>query len=209
MTSAALDRLKAGARSILGDELSERAAGQFDKYLELLVKWQKRHRLIGSTDAMWVVDHLFLDSLLFLRVLPQSARDLVDIGSGAGFPGYPLKIVRPEIRLALIERREARASFLRTVARELTLEDVTILNDRVDVAADTLSGQFDAAVMRCAGPRNKLLPEALRLLVAGGLVVVASGPSERGSSSWRRLDVEGVAKGSTRTFIIHSRQENP
>ncbi|MBI2014675.1 MAG: class I SAM-dependent methyltransferase, partial [Candidatus Rokubacteria bacterium] len=68
-----------------------------------MIKWQKTQRLIGSDDPAWIVENLFLDSLLFLRFLPTPVRSLLDLGSGAGLPGIPLKIVRGNLDLVLVE----------------------------------------------------------------------------------------------------------
>lgn len=204
MTPAALDRLKAGARSILGHELPDNATQQFFKYLELLIKWQNRHRLAGSTDARWVVENLFLDSLLFFRVLPREAKEIIDIGSGAGFPGYPLKIAYPEIRLTLIDGRQTRASFLRTVARDLLLEGVTVLNERAEVAAESLGRSFDAAVMRCVATPARAVPLAEKFIRTSGVVIVASQPSSQQQLPLgRRVVVEGIDAGSTRAFTVY------
>jgi len=67
---------------------------QSAKYLALLVKWQRTQRLIGSSDPDWIVDHILLDSLLFTRVVPETTRSILDVGSGAGVPGVPLRFFR-------------------------------------------------------------------------------------------------------------------
>lgn len=203
MTPTALARLKSGARSILGRDLPDPPVGQFQKYLELLSKWQVRHRLVGSIDPMWVVENLFLDSLLFLRVLPADARDIVDIGSGAGFPGYPLKIARPEIRLTLIESRRTRVSFLRTVSRELGLKGATILDQRLEDVASDLGRRFDAAVMRCVGSPDRILPLAARIVRASGMVIASGAPSGRKPSLGENLVVEGRAARTSRQFVLY------
>src|SRR5947207_1462167 len=107
------------AGAILGRRLSGSELIMFRKYMVMLRKWQKSHRLVGSTDSSWVADHLFLDSLLFARVAPVDTRAVADVGAGAGFPGLPLKIVFPSMTLTLIEARRRRASFLSAVVREL------------------------------------------------------------------------------------------
>jgi len=117
-----------------------------------------------------------LDSLLFLPVLPFPLRTLLDLGSGAGLPGIPLKIVLNEVQLVLVESRRKRVSFLASVIRELGLEHARVVGRRVEDAMDELEGGFDAVVMRCVGDPGDLLPVASRLVVRPGGVVVASGP---------------------------------
>lgn len=170
-----LASLAEGAHGILRRSLTSLELALFGKYLKLLSKWQRSQRLVGSAEPHWIVDNLLLDSLLFLEVLPSPLRTLLDLGSGAGLPGIPLKIVLGEVELVLVESRQKRVSFLSSVIRELGLEHARVLARRVEDAMDELQGGFDAVVMRCAGDPGQLLPIAARLLRRGG-TVAASGP---------------------------------
>jgi len=107
-----LESLAEGTQEILGRPLTKRERGLFCKYLELLIKWNKSQRLIGSAAPHWIVENLFLDSLLFLKVFPSPPSTLLDLGAGAGLPGIPLKIVLGEVELVLVESRQKRVSFL-------------------------------------------------------------------------------------------------
>ena len=169
-------RLADGAHEILHRPLTRLELDRFTKYLELLLKWQKSQRLVGSTEPGWIVENLLLDSLLFLPVLPFPLRTLLDLGSGAGLPGIPLKIVLNEVQLVLVESRRKRVSFLASVIRELGLEHARVVGRRVEDAMDELEGGFDAVVMRSVGDPGDLLPVVSRLVVRPGGVVVASGP---------------------------------
>ena len=170
-----LESLAEGTQEILGRPLTKRERGLFCKYLELLIKWNKSQRLIGSAAPHWIVENLFLDSLLFLKVFPSPPSTLLDLGAGAGLPGIPLKIVLGEVELVLVESRQKRVSFLSSAVRELALENVRVVSGRVEDVMDELEGRFDAVVMRCAGDPGQLLPIAARLLRRGG-TVAASGP---------------------------------
>jgi 16S rRNA (guanine527-N7)-methyltransferase len=198
--------LSAGAAEILGRELSSHELDAFSKYLKILMKWQGAQRLVGSAEPGWVVEHLLLDSLLFLGLIPGDARSVLDFGSGAGIPGVPLKIVAPHLRLTLLESRQKRASFLRAVVRELALPDTTVVDARAEKLAEE-GARFDAVVMRCAGDLGVTLPLAARLATPDGLVI-ASGPPEgrrRGSAPqhggrWVELGRPGHAP---RRFILY------
>jgi 16S rRNA (guanine527-N7)-methyltransferase len=158
--------------------------------------------LVGSTDPAWVVENLFLDSLLFLKTLPTDSRDLLDLGAGAGFPGVPLKIVEPALRLTLVEAKSRRASFLSTLVRELELVGVRVINDRAEHIVDQTELRFDAVVMRCAGSLDAVLPLAGRLLKPGG-VAIASGPPKVAKlpvGDW----VEVAGPNGIRRFAIHT-----
>lgn len=157
--------------------------------MKLLVKWQRSQRLIGSADHDWIVDHIVLDSLLFLRVLPNHVERVLDLGSGAGVPGIPLKIVRLTTEFTLLEPRAKRVSFLLAVVRELRLSGCEVVNGRLEAIAAERRTDYDAIVMRCAGDPTTLRQAALPLLRPGG-VMIASGPPSRRSvaeSEWRQV----------------------
>jgi 16S rRNA (guanine527-N7)-methyltransferase len=200
--TAALDTLAAGARAILGRALESHELESFARYLQLLQKWQRVHRLVGSTEPEWVVENLFLDSLLFLRVLPAEATSAADIGSGAGFPGIPVRIVRPDMQVTLIESRGRRASFLSEAVRDLGLTGVRVLGGRAESFVDEAASSFDVAVMRCAGDPEALLSIVSRLVVPGGLIILSGPPSPGVLPGVEWMEVPGVRSGRTRHFGI-------
>lgn len=199
----ALERLAGGARYILDRPLSELEIQAFGKYLKLLQQWQRSQRLIGSTEPEWIVENLFLDSLLFLHFLPEGVASIADLGSGAGFPGIPVKIVRPEMSVALIESRARRVSFLATVVRELDLKDVRVLNARAEEVAEETPRFFGAVLMRCAGDPGELMPVAAGLVAAGGIVVAAGPPARRALSMGTWVEVPGTRPGRMRRFAVY------
>jgi 16S rRNA (guanine527-N7)-methyltransferase len=200
---AAFDLLSTRAAGILSRPLAAAELERFEKYLSLLTRWQRIHRLVGSVEPGWVVEHLFLDSLLFLGVLPKALRSLGDIGSGAGFPGIPIKIVRPEVNVTLIESRQRRASFLSTVVRELGLERIRVEAGRAEDAAEKGAGSLDAVAMRCAGDPEMVLDSARALVAPGGVIVVSGPPERRPIAAGRWVEVEGIRPGSTRLFAVY------
>lgn len=104
---------------------------RFEAYLELLEKGRKRFNLIGPLQGAALVRELFCDSLM-LAVCAPPLGSLLDVGSGAGFPGIPLKLVFPELPLTLVEPREKRYRFLGHVIRTLGLEHVTRHRERIE-----------------------------------------------------------------------------
>jgi 16S rRNA (guanine527-N7)-methyltransferase len=193
-----------GAAAVLGRQLTLEERDHFDKYLNLLVRWQRSHRLVGSADPMWIVEHLFLDSLLFLRLLPVGTRSIVDLGSGAGLPGVPIKIVRSEVEVTLIESRRRRASFLSAAVRELGLRGVHVIADRAEDRLSELEGRFDAVVMRCTGDLDEMIPFAAKLLARPeGLVICAGPPEPRPLLQGEWVEAPGVKPRTTRRFAVY------
>jgi len=114
-----------------GAELNEQQLFQFDSYAELLCIWNQRMNLTAITDAEGILQKHFLDSL---TVLPAIRREigkkesiaLIDVGSGAGFPGIPLAITAPKIRLTALDTQQKRLNFISMIAKELNLSCETI-----------------------------------------------------------------------------------
>jgi len=163
--------------------LTARPAGpddrpRFQRYLDLFLRWNHIHRMTALDSAGAVVRDLFIDSLLFLPLLPPRPLELVDIGAGAGIPGLPLRLADPAIAVTLVEARRKRVSFLLAAQRELDLGNVVVKEGRAEALLThepDLSGRFDVVVARSVGPASSLLPLARKYLKVGG-VFVASGP---------------------------------
>jgi 16S rRNA (guanine527-N7)-methyltransferase len=198
-----LQALQDGAADIIGRSLTAEERDQFAEYLGLLVKWQKVYRLVGSDDPMWIVEHLFLDSLLFLRLLPSTVRALADLGSGAGLPGLPLKIVRSDIDVTLIESRRRRVMFLRSAIRTMKLGGIHVVEARAESFGGAHRIRFDAVVMRCAGDVEAMIPLAAGLLSEGGIVVASGPPRARDIAAADWVTVPGVRSGTTRRFAVY------
>ena len=110
------------------DELQRK---RFLRYYELLVEWNAKINLTAITDPEGVASRHFADSLLALELIPQGAR-LIDIGTGAGFPGIPLKIMRPDIELTLLDSLNKRIIFLNEVLKDLDMPAPFIFERRTE-----------------------------------------------------------------------------
>jgi 16S rRNA (guanine527-N7)-methyltransferase len=117
--------LERGARA-LNLDLTPEQINQFLAYLDLLLKWNRKMNLTALRTPAEIISRHFLDSLLLLPHLPQNAR-LLDIGSGAGFPGLPLKIARPGLTIDLVEATAKKASFLKEAVRRLGLSGMNVI----------------------------------------------------------------------------------
>lgn len=160
---------------------------------------------MGSDNPVWVVRNVILDSLLFLRVLPADARRVMDLGAGAGVPGVPLKVVRSEIEMVLLEARQRRASFLAEVVRQLGLSGCSVVAERAEAVADRYAGTFDAVVMRCAGRPTAVISLALQFVRTEGVVILSGPPDPEPTERGRWLEVPGIDGDETRRFLVASR----
>ena len=210
-----LDRLARTIRLLTGQPATAEVMRQFEQYLSLLILWNRSQRLTGVLTPASIVTDLFEDSLLFLTRLPPGPLKIADIGAGAGIPGVPLAIVRPEISMTLIEAKRKRVSFLLAVKRELGATTKTVvLEGRAEdlIEGDPrLRGTFDAVVSRAAGPIKALLPIAMPYL-AVGWVFVGAGPPPSGEAqtALKELGVQAVVVdiqeiGCRRTLLVASR----
>ena len=189
---------------------------QFQRYLDLLIQWNTVHRLTAYRHQGEIVQKLLLDSLLFLKVLPPSALQVLDYGAGAGIPGIPLKIVLPQIILTLVEARRNRVSFLMAVLRELGFQGVTILHGRGEQLLEerqAIRAAFDAVVVRAVGPLSGIVSTALSFLKPGG-VVIASGPPASGKTPTLPGDIRASWKfvtsrwsPSPRRFLLVEKED--
>lgn len=128
------------------------------KYAELLQKWQKAINLVGPDTLNNIEQRHFDDSAQLLKLIPETALNLFDFGSGAGFPGMVLAMIRPELKTHLVESDHRKCTFLSTVSRE-TMTPVTIYNERIE----SLSTEAipDIITARALAPLDKLLGYAM------------------------------------------------
>ena len=147
---------------------------QLSTYLELLLKWNERMNLSAIREPEEIVRRHFGESLFLARHLPEGAETLLDLGSGAGFPGLPVQLVRPALRVTLAESQSKKASFLREVLRTLQLPAEVWPNRAESLPADRL---FDVVTLRAVDRPELALLLARQRLRSGG--VIAHLTSER------------------------------
>jgi len=168
------------AESILRKGLKELSLtfdeGQIKAFMTCLTelkKWNKAYNLTSlKRDEDIVIKH-FLDSLLYLKAIPDGEISVMDVGSGAGFPGIPIKIMRPEIEMYLLEPSRKKAGFLRHIIRTLELDGIEVEEKRVQ---DTGSLTVDVAVTRALFDVNEFVGKASSHVREGGRLVLSKGP---------------------------------
>ncbi|PVV85252.1 16S rRNA (guanine(527)-N(7))-methyltransferase RsmG [Dehalogenimonas alkenigignens] len=165
--------LKQGA-SRLGIELSEGQLEQFERYFQLLAEWNSRINLTSVIEYEAVQSIHFLDSLSIAAAgISLNGRRVIDVGTGAGFPGVPLKIAFPEIELTLLEATGKKAAFLTETAAQLQLKNVAIINARAEDAAcqPEHRERYDLVVARALAPLNVLCELCLPFCALNGRFV--------------------------------------
>ena len=135
----------------LGIALSEAQTDQFMQYLSLLLEWNEKMNLTAITDPVEVVQKHFIDCISVLPHLDlQGGETMIDVGTGAGFPGVPLKIANPALQVTLLDALQKRLTFLDTLTQSLDLSDVTLVHSRAEDGGQNpdLREQFDLCVSR-------------------------------------------------------------
>ena len=158
----------------LGITLTQTQFNQFDKYYEMLVEWNKVMNLTGITEYEEVNEKHFVDSLALVKALDISkVQTVIDIGTGAGFPGIPLKIVFPELEVVLLDSLNKRVKFLQEVVDALGLEQVEALHGRAEEYAKKAEyrEQYDCCVSRAVANLASLSEYCLPFVKVGGRFV--------------------------------------
>jgi 16S rRNA (guanine527-N7)-methyltransferase len=159
--------------------LSPTQRATLERYLDQLMHWNRVHRLVGLRERHAIWERLFLESAALVPVLrPLKVRRLVDVGSGAGFPGLVLKVLLPEVHVLLVEAGAKRASFLHYMAADLALPHLEVVAQQAEqVRPESLRspGRFDVLTARAFGPVPRLLAAAGHLLAPNGRLLLPRG----------------------------------
>jgi 16S rRNA (guanine527-N7)-methyltransferase len=170
--------LKKGLRH-LKLPFNEDQIATFLRYLEELKRWNRAYNLTGAkTDEDIVIRHI-LDSLLYLKVISKKVAVIADAGSGAGFPGIPIKIIRPEIELSLIEPTRKKAVFLRHIVRTLELKKTIVYQNRIERLDENELGRYDVVVSRATFKIEEFLEKACPYVKEAGYIVLSKGERVR------------------------------
>ncbi|MBA7604747.1 Ribosomal RNA small subunit methyltransferase G [subsurface metagenome] len=165
-----MEKLKAGAKK-LGLELNSGQLEQFDAYYHELVDWNQRINLTAITDYEEVQIKHFLDSLtVTLAWQPAKGDAVIDVGTGAGMPGVPLKIAFPDVKLVLLEATAKKVSFLHHIKEKLGLDDVEIIVGRAEEVAHVAlyRERFELVLSRAVAPLPALVELTLPFCAVGG-----------------------------------------
>jgi 16S rRNA (guanine527-N7)-methyltransferase len=155
--------------------LSDTARAQLMAYMALLAKWNRTYNLTAIDDPQRMVSHHLLDSLVVLPHLPmpRDAASLADAGSGAGLPGIPLAVARPEWRVVLAESSEKKTAFLRQAALELGLRNVEVYEGRVEEWHP--AQRFAVVISRAFAELARFIAACRHLVAPGGALAAMKG----------------------------------
>jgi 16S rRNA (guanine527-N7)-methyltransferase len=172
---AELQILQDGAREF-GVELSENQLALFGRFFEELCAWNRRMNLTGISETRAMIIRLLLEPLVALSYLPPYGT-LLDVGSGAGTPGIPLKLARHSLEVHLLESRAKKVSFLKHVIRELGLSGIAASHGRAEKrpAQPGLLSHYDVVTARALAPLKKTVGLCYPYIREGGLLITYKG----------------------------------
>jgi 16S rRNA (guanine527-N7)-methyltransferase len=200
--------LEEGARE-LGIELSGEQLDRFQRFYELLTDWAERVSLTAVKDLEGVQRRHFLESAALIPVLADEGlsfedRSLIDVGSGSGVPGVPLKILVPSLRLTLVEAKQRKAEFLQALLPELGFDDVGVITRRAEEAGrdPAQREQYDYAVAKALAPMRTLAELTLPFVRMGGTVIAPKGKEAENELKDARVALETLNATTRGVFPI-------
>lgn len=170
----------------LGLTLSQKQIDSFSSYLSILLKWDSRFNLTSIKSPTLIIRLHFIDSLAISPFISPTGR-LLDVGSGAGFPGIPLKIIAPKKEVLLVEPQRKKANFMREVIRSLNLVGMEVIEERAEKIDPRMIGLFSEIVNRALGSPDLFLRVSFPLLSAGGQSLIMHGPTGAGLFGSKKL----------------------
>jgi 16S rRNA (guanine527-N7)-methyltransferase len=192
-SQASPDQLLTRGAEALGLHLGPDQLAAFRRYREELTRWSARLNLTALRTAEEVVRAGFLDSLACLPLVPPGPLQVVDVGSGAGFPALPLKVVRPDLSMMLVEASRKKASFLLHAVRSLGLTGIRVIQARAeDVSRDPREAEaYDLGLARAVAAPPAAGGLVRPLLRPGGHFLVQLGADPLPPGEWDRLLAQG------------------
>ena len=193
---------------LLGLSISDEIIGKLDEFFVILREESSQYNLIGPMDEMKIVKYLFIDSMAFLKSFSLKPGDrLLDIGSGAGFPGIVLKIMNPEIEMTFLDSSGKKINFLKMVCEKLSLDKVDFMYVRAEDAGKEPGNRekFDYVIARALASVSVALELCSPFLKKGGKVVLWKG--KKASEEIAELKNGHKLLGFSDLQVIEFRQE--
>ena len=158
-------------------KLNDKQLMQFYKYMNLLIEWNKKINLTSIIEPEEIIIKHFVDSVIISKYIEKGLK-VIDVGTGAGFPGIPLKIVRDDIEIVLLDSLNKRFNFLNEVIKDIKLEKIQTIHARVEEFAKNKKYRenFDAVISRAVANMSTLSEYMLPLTKVGGKMLSMKGP---------------------------------
>ena len=196
-----IDILRQGIEDF-GIEASDKMLADFQKYKEILVEWNQKMNLTGIEDEKEVFIKHFLDSISAVsKGYIKNGMSLIDVGTGAGFPGMPLRISLPDLKVTLLDSLNKRINFLQEVANQIDIDDIEFIHGRAeDFGKDENYREcFDIATARAVAGLPALMEFCVPFVKVGGHFVCLKGPNanlelEESKKAMEVLGIEYIEK---------------
>ena len=186
----------------LGLDLTTEQLERFARLADRLIEWNARFNLTTIIEPRDIVIKHFLDSLSVMRAIPAQAKRIIDVGAGAGLPGFPIKIARPDVSLVLVEATRKKCEFLEAMIKDLKVYNVFVVNARAeDVGQDPDHREYyDVAVARAVADLPVLAEYLLPLVKVGGVAVAQK--SKKVDEEIERADTAILLLGGLNAEVI-------
>jgi 16S rRNA (guanine527-N7)-methyltransferase len=163
--------------SSLNIDIDEDKIKSFDIYLQELIKWNSKYNLTAVTDEESIISKHFLDSAVVSKMIPSKCNNIIDIGSGAGFPGIVLKILRPELAITSVDANEKKIFFQKNVMRKLNVNHIHFSANRVEDSSfiREYNNHFDCAVIRALSKLSEILTLSYPVIKKNGCIFIFKG----------------------------------
>lgn len=187
--------------------LNVEVTARFEQYLALLVRWNVRINLTAIRDPKQIISRHFMESIACAQALPAGIATLLDVGTGAGFPGIPIALCRPEISVTLAESQNKKAAFLQEAVRSLGLRSRVYAG-----RAEDLEHEFDCVALRAVDRMEKVISEVVKLVRSGGLLVAFTTRADlpRLQGSWinfQQVQILPIAGSEQRVLVLASNSQ--
>jgi 16S rRNA (guanine527-N7)-methyltransferase len=187
-----------------GVEPSAALASAIREYAELLLRWNQKLNLTSISDPLEMLQRHFGESMFAARAIPMVRGCLVDVGSGAGFPGLALKLVAPGLEVSLVEANVKKSTFLSEVVRTLGLTGVKVISKRIE-ELNKLAGAAEFVTCRAVRPDRRLLAWVQKALAPGGMCVMWLGAKDASHlqklATWEWEPVLRIPLSSNRVIL--------
>lgn len=161
---------------MINDELTEDQVENFFKYMNLLLEWNEKINLTAITDVDDIILKHFIDSMTVLKYIEKD-KSIIDVGTGAGFPGIPIAIMREDVKITLLDSLNKRINFLNEVCSELKINNIETIHGRAEEAGQNKQyrEKYDIAVSRAVANMTTLSEYLIPFVKVGGICICMKG----------------------------------